>query len=154
MRREKLSIPEQLRSATELLLSLGRREPRLALGTVEAVRLAPLVEEWRGCGASDAQVRQALTAGLPTPVLSAPGLIADRLRRKMPTPLPPAGPPRTVPECEECRAPLPPSGTCRACAPPPLNAAARGFVAAAKRGGAKARAALTAPHAPAAPGLA
>ncbi|MFJ7996641.1 hypothetical protein ACIQ7D_05680 [Streptomyces sp. NPDC096310] len=151
-RQPKVTVPEQLRSATELLLSLGRGEPRLTLGPFEAVRLAPLVEEWRGCGASDAQVRQALTAGLPTPVLSAPGLIADRLRRKMPVPLPPrdpaaatsAPPPRA--ECEECRAPLPPSGAaCRACAPPPLNAAARGFVDAAKRGGALVRAALVAP---------
>ncbi|MEV7089337.1 hypothetical protein AB0O07_26175 [Streptomyces sp. NPDC093085] len=145
-----MSVPEKLRSATELLLSLGRREPRLVLGAVEAVRLAPLVEEWRGCGASDAQVTQALTAGLPTPVLSPPGLIADRLRRKMPAPPPPpvpgARPPvRDARECPECRAPLPPSGTCRACAPPPRNAAARGFADAAKRGGALARAALAPP---------
>ncbi|MET4923253.1 hypothetical protein P3L51_12965 [Streptomyces sp. PSRA5] len=37
----KLTVPEQLRSATELLLSLGGRDPRLTLGTAEAVRLAP-----------------------------------------------------------------------------------------------------------------
>lgn len=152
----KLTVPEQLRSATELLLSFGRREPRLALGTVEAVRLAPLVEEWRAVGASDAQLRAALTAGLPEAVLSAPGLLADRLRRKMPTPLPPAEPPppRMSRECEECRAPLAPSGDCRTCAPPPATPATTGFVEAARRGRDKVRAALAAPVMPTAPGLA
>ncbi|MEV4975424.1 hypothetical protein [Streptomyces scopuliridis] len=147
--RPRLSVPEQLRSATELLLSLGRREPRLALGTVEAVRLAPLVEEWRSMGASDAQLRAALTAGLPEAVRSAPGILADRLRRKMPTPLPPAGPPpsrsRSPRECEECGVPLAPSGDCHACAPLPPAAATAGFVAAARRGREKVRAALSAP---------
>ncbi|MFE4370892.1 hypothetical protein ACFRMN_22125 [Streptomyces sp. NPDC056835] len=148
----KLSVPEQLRSATELLLSLGRREPRLALGTVEAVRLAPLVEEWRSGGASDAQLRAALTAGLPEAVRSAPGILADRLRRKMPTPLPPVGPPpsrsRSPRECEECGVPLAPSGDCHACAPPPPPPTTAGFVNAARRGREKVRAALAAPVAP------
>nr|WSZ96960.1 hypothetical protein OH820_15950 [Streptomyces sp. NBC_00857] len=157
----KLSVPEQLRSATELLLSIGRREHRLALGTAEAVRLAPLVEQWRAAGASDAQLRTSLTSGLPEPVLSAPGLLADRLRRKLPAPLPPAAsvsaepsPSRVGSECEECGVPVGPSGGCRACAPQPASPATTGFVEAARRGRDKVRAALVAPALSAAPGLA
>ncbi len=61
--------------AAQLLASLGRREPRLAIGAAEAVRLAPLVEEWWAVGASDAAVRAALTQGLPPRVYSAAALL-------------------------------------------------------------------------------
>ncbi|WP_399927606.1 hypothetical protein [Streptomyces kanamyceticus] len=108
--------------AAQLLASLGRREPRLAIGAAEAVRLAPLVEEWWAVGASDAAVRAALTQGLPPRVYSAAALLKDRLRRKLPAPPPP---PRAPREGEERRAPGEP-----------------GFVAAALRGGMAARAAL------------
>ncbi|UFQ17045.1 MULTISPECIES: hypothetical protein [Streptomyces] len=108
--------------AAQLLASLGRREPRLAIGAAEAVRLAPLVEEWWAVGASDAAVRAALTQGLPPRVYSAAALLKDRLRRKLPAPPPPPRAPRAG---EERRAPGQP-----------------GFVAAALRGGAAARAAL------------
>ncbi|MFC8077560.1 hypothetical protein ACFUN8_18735 [Streptomyces sp. NPDC057307] len=138
----KLTVPEQLRSATELLLSLGGRDPRLTLGTAEAVRLAPLVGEWREAGASDAQLREALTGGLPVRVLSPPGLLADRLRRKMPTRPPRPVPPALRAECPDCGAPSAPSGTCRACALPPPTPETHGFVAAARRGRALAREAL------------
>lgn len=138
----KLTVPEQLRSATELLLSLRGRDPRLTLGTAEAVRLAPLVGEWREAGASDAQLREALTGGLPARVLSAPGLLADRLRRKLPTRLPRPVPPALRPECPDCGTPLPPR--------PPVTPAPRhptpetsAFVAAARRGRALAREALS-----------
>ncbi|WP_329076999.1 hypothetical protein [Streptomyces niveus] len=139
----KLTVPEQLRSATELLLSLRGRDPRLTLGTAEAVRLAPLVGEWREAGASDAQLREALTGGLPVRVLSAPGLLADRLRRKLPTRLPRPVPPALRPECPDCGTPLPPSSPCHACTPPPPPPEASAFVAAARRGRALAREALT-----------
>lgn len=139
----KLTVPEQLRSATELLLSLGGRDPRLTLGTAEAVRLAPLVGEWREAGASDAQVREALTGGLPPRVLSAPGLLADRLRRKMPTRVPRPVPPARHPECPDCGTPLPPSTPCRTCTPPPPPPRTTTFAAAARRGRALAREALT-----------
>ncbi|WP_405614501.1 hypothetical protein [Streptomyces sp. NBC_01508] len=139
----KLSVPEHLRSATELLLSLGRRDPRLTLGTAEAVRLAPLVGEWREAGASDAQLRAALTGRLPAPVLSAAGLLADRLRRKTPVRPPRPTPPAPRAECDDCGAPQPPSGgPCRACAPTPPTPETRGFAAAARRGRALAREAL------------
>ncbi|MCX4455706.1 hypothetical protein OOK58_27375 [Streptomyces sp. NBC_01728] len=70
--------------AAKLLGSLGRAEPRLALGGAEALRLAPLVEDWWERGATNAQVRSALTQGLPFPVYSARALVEDRLRRKRP----------------------------------------------------------------------
>ncbi|WP_405500663.1 hypothetical protein OG501_17435 [Streptomyces niveus] len=139
----KLTVPEQLRSATELLLSLRGRDPRLTLGTAEAVRLAPLVGEWREAGASDAQLREALTGGLPVRVLSAPGLLADRLRRKLPTRLPRPVPPALRPECPDCGTPLPPSSPCHACTPPPPPPETSAFVAAARRGRALAREALS-----------
>jgi hypothetical protein len=138
----RLSVPEQLRSATELLLSLGRRDPRLTLGTAEAVRLAPRVEEWRAAGATDAQVREALTSGLPTPVLTAPGLIGDRLIRKMPVRPEPPAPPAPRAECPECGVPVAGSVACRVCAPPSANPAHARFRDAAERGRAKVRAAL------------
>lgn len=145
----KLTVPEQLRSATELLLSLRGRDPRLTLGTAEAVRLAPLVGEWREAGASDAQLREALTGGLPARVLSVPGLLADRLRRKMPTRLPRPVPPALRAECPDCGSPLAPSAACRACTPPPPPPETTGFAAAARRGRALAREALTAGVCPA-----
>ncbi|TXL91915.1 hypothetical protein [Streptomyces sp. IB2014 016-6] len=139
----KVTVPEQLRSATELLLSLGRRDPRLTLGTAEAVRLAPLVGEWREAGASDARLREALTGGLPVRVLSAPGILADRLRRKMPARPPRPTPPAPRAECEDCGVPLTPSGACHACAPGPPPPETHAFAAAARRGRALAREALT-----------
>ncbi|MFD9280598.1 hypothetical protein ACFWD7_25400 [Streptomyces mirabilis] len=78
--------------AAKLLGSLGRAEPRLALGGAEALRLAPLVEEWWERGATSAQVRSALTQGLPSPVYSARALVEDRLRRKRPAAPEPTGP--------------------------------------------------------------
>ncbi|MEU4796281.1 hypothetical protein [Streptomyces sp. NPDC023327] len=120
------SATEPLGVAAQLLASLGRRDPRLALGAADAVRLAPLVEEWWAAGASDAMVRAALTQGLPSRVYSAAALVKDRLRRKLPAP-----PPRTPRAGEERRAPGQP-----------------GFVAAALRGGAAARAALRGASAP------
>ncbi|MGW0907394.1 hypothetical protein [Streptomyces sp. NPDC002853] len=114
--------PEPRGPAAQLLASLGRNEPRLALGAAEVIRLAPLVEEWWAVGASTPQVRAALTQGLPPRVYSAAALLADRLRRKLPAAPPPPEPPG---EGAEMRAPGLP-----------------GFVAAALRGGVVARAAL------------
>ncbi|MFF0037565.1 hypothetical protein ACFYRG_15255 [Streptomyces mirabilis] len=81
--------------AAKLLGSLGRAEPRLALGGAEALRLAPLVEEWWERGATSARVRSALTQGLPSRVYSPRALVEDRLRRKRPAapePIAPSGP--------------------------------------------------------------
>jgi len=75
---------ERAALAAKLLGSLGRTEPWLTLGAADALRLAPLVEEWWERGATNAQVRAALTDGLPRPVYSPRALIEDRLRRKRP----------------------------------------------------------------------
>jgi hypothetical protein len=83
---------ERTALAAKLLGSLGRAEPRLALGGAEALRLAPLVEEWWERGATSAQVRSALTQGLPFPVYSARALVENRLRRKRPAAPEPTGP--------------------------------------------------------------
>lgn len=148
-------MPDALRSAVALLSSLGVAEPRLALGTAEAVELAPLVGQWRAAGASDELLRSALTAGLPERVHSAAGLLRNRLHRKLPQR--PAAPPeeagglsgpapvrRGLSECPECRDPVTEPGRCRACRnggplPAPDVSA---FVEAGRRGAAKARAAL------------
>ncbi|WP_327695796.1 hypothetical protein [Streptomyces sp. NBC_00459] len=75
---------ERTALAARLLGSLSRTEPRLALGAAEALRLAPLVEEWWAAGASSAQVRAALTQGLPSRLYSPRAIVEDRLRRKCP----------------------------------------------------------------------
>ncbi len=67
-----------------MLGSLARTDPRLALGAAEALRLAPLVEEWWAAGASSTEVRAALTQGLPKPLYSPGAIIENRLRRKCP----------------------------------------------------------------------
>ncbi|MEU6373435.1 hypothetical protein [Streptomyces sp. NPDC046909] len=86
---------ERTALAAKLLGSLGRSEPRLTLGAAEALRLAPLVEAWWDAGASSAQVRAALTDGLPRRMYSAAAIIENRLRRKRPAP-PTAAPVKVV----------------------------------------------------------
>lgn len=84
---------ERTALAARLLGSLARTEPRLELGADDALRLAPLVEEWWAAGASSAQVRAALTQGLPRPLYSPRAIIKDRLTRKRPVaPSAPSGP--------------------------------------------------------------
>ncbi|MFJ2828957.1 hypothetical protein ACIPC1_15485 [Streptomyces sp. NPDC087263] len=127
---------ERTALAAKLLGSLGRAEPRLALGAAEALRLAPLVEEWWERGASSAAVRAALTQGLPSPVYSPRALLEDRLRRKRPAGVPEsAGSPVTTVEIRstvEIRKPGAPA-----------------YRDAARRGGALARALLSGRAAPA-----
>ncbi|WP_055530939.1 hypothetical protein [Streptomyces graminilatus] len=77
---------ERTAHAARLLGSLGRTDPRLSLGAAEALRLAPLVEEWWEAGASSAQVRAAVTQGLPSRLYSARAIVENRLRRKRPAP--------------------------------------------------------------------
>ncbi|WP_175409680.1 hypothetical protein [Streptomyces sp. TRM64462] len=126
--------------AAQLLASLGRREPRLAVGAEEAVKLGSLVEEWFAAGATEASVSEALTAGLPARVYAPAALLADRLKRKKPAPRP-AAPVR--PECPDCGVPVPKGATCSRCAPhAALPAAVAAFVGAAQRGASAAREAL------------
>ncbi|MGW4541440.1 hypothetical protein ACWEOP_26695 [Streptomyces chartreusis] len=67
-------------AAARLLLSFGDFDRRLTLDGAEALRLAPLVEAWWRRGASNAEVRAAVTWGAPRTVRSACGHIEARLR--------------------------------------------------------------------------
>ncbi|MGI5481612.1 hypothetical protein [Streptomyces lavendofoliae] len=131
---EKTGVKEPPSPAAQLLTSLGRSDPRLALGAGEAERLRTLVEEWWAVGASDALIREALTSGLPARVHAPAALVADRLRRKKPAPRP-AAPVR--PECGVCGTPVPEGASCARC--DPATPAVAGFVAAALRGSASVR---------------
>lgn len=70
--------------AAHLLISLGRIDPRLTLDAEEALRLAPLVQEWWRRGASSAEVRMALAYGWSEPVRSAPAQLEERLWSRVP----------------------------------------------------------------------
>ncbi|MFJ7075640.1 hypothetical protein [Streptomyces sp. NPDC098781] len=75
--------------AVRLLLSFGDYDRRLTLDAAEAVRLAPLVEEWWRRGAGSAQVRAAVTWGGPRCAPSAYSHVEARLRPPVaPTPVP------------------------------------------------------------------
>ncbi|WP_037676875.1 hypothetical protein [Streptomyces griseus] len=119
---EPADVGERTALAARLLGSLGRTDARLTLGAAEALRLAPLVEAWWDAGASSAQVRAALTDGLPRPLYSARALVENRLRRKCPAGTP-AEPVTTV-QVE------------------PRKPGASGYREAARRGGVVARALL------------
>ncbi|MEY9956786.1 hypothetical protein [Streptacidiphilus sp. MAP5-52] len=108
-------VDEQTRAAVDALYRAVRPERRLRVGAAEAYALAPLVRSWLDRGASEAELRQALLAGLPVVVYSPAGVLRDRLTRKMPPQVsaPPAG--RRFAECPSCRDPLPAPGHCRRC---------------------------------------
>jgi hypothetical protein len=114
--------PSDHGQATAVLYRLGEREPKLRLGAAEAAALAPLAAQWMTCGATELELRGALTTGLPPIVHSPAAFVADRLRRKLPAPrtsLDPAAPAHPLPECAECRDPLPrgqETGICGRCA--------------------------------------
>jgi hypothetical protein len=132
---------ERTALAARLLGSLRRTDPRLALGAAEALRLAPLVEERWAAGASSAQVRAALTQGLPSPLYSPRAIVEDRLRHKCPAP--PAAPAAAVGESAGSTAV--PVTTVEIRKP----GASGGYREAARHGGALARALLQGRPAPA-----
>jgi hypothetical protein len=132
--------------AAKLLGSLGRAEPRLALGGAEALRLAPLVEDWWERGATSAQVRSALTQGLPSPVYSARALVENRLRRKRPAAPEPTGPAGSAGPAGPAEASEPtaaPATTVEIRTVDFRRPGATAYREAARRGGALARALLT-----------
>ena len=104
--------------AAALLHRVTATEPRLRVGTAEALALAPLVIRWLEHGYGPRDLAQALLSGLPEPVHSAHAILRDRLTRK----LPPAAEPVTAPakprwyECGTCARPTPDEGICRTCA--------------------------------------
>ncbi|MFJ3883544.1 hypothetical protein ACIPW5_39605 [Streptomyces sp. NPDC090077] len=110
--------------AYDVLASLGRTAPALALSKADCTALAPLLVPWLARGASPDRIRLALTAGLPPVVHHPAALVRKRLESKLPAappaPAEPAQPPPRA-ECTECHAPGPPAaftdGRCRACRP-------------------------------------
>lgn len=113
--REGMSIDDEQRAASMALIArVGRIEPRLTVGLIEAGPVVPLVAEWLSRGATDLQVKTVLTAGLPAEVRSPVALMVNRLTRKMPDR-------RTAPvvmthfECPDCSRPGRVAGACRDC---------------------------------------
>ncbi|MFC9429282.1 hypothetical protein [Streptomyces sp. NPDC056987] len=88
------------RAAYDALARIAAAEPRLTLGARELVRLAPLAAPWL-TGGTEAQLRQALTAGLPAEVGSPAGLVRRRLLDKLP-PQRPAAAADALPEWCGC----------------------------------------------------
>ncbi|MEX2982809.1 helix-turn-helix domain-containing protein [Streptomyces sp. C36] len=119
---EEASMVDDTGRAAALLARLGTAEPKLTLGTAEALALAPLAAPWLERGLSELEIRNLLTAGLPPTVHSPRALLADRLIRKLPAPRTrrdAAAPAAPLAECGECRDPLPrgqQSSICAACA--------------------------------------
>lgn len=120
--------------AVSTLFRVLRPEPRLRLGTVEALALAPLVATWLERGYGQYDLAEALLGGLPARVHSVPAIVRDRLTRKLPPAPEPIAPtkPRWT-ECGTCARPIPSEGICRTCAglaKDPDDRAARANVAA------------------------
>ncbi|MEW2128103.1 hypothetical protein ACIOEZ_00705 [Streptomyces sp. NPDC087866] len=116
-------VPKDTQRATRsrafiLLAALGRTAPALSLSHRDCVALEPQMTEWLRRGATEPEILQALTTGLPDRVHHPAALVATRLRTK----LPPSREPRTVLrtlECSECRVPgtadALAGGKCRTC---------------------------------------
>ncbi|MGW3914311.1 helix-turn-helix domain-containing protein [Streptomyces sp. NPDC005070] len=113
--------PGRHRTATALLASLRRQDPRLLLSERDVHRLAPAVSAWLERGVAPEAVRAALTTGLPREPLRHPAaVLSHRLTESLPPPTP-AAPATTRPHplqnCDGCdrafRAPAP--GRCLHC---------------------------------------
>ncbi|MFH8468872.1 helix-turn-helix domain-containing protein [Streptomyces sp. NPDC017991] len=123
------------RTATALLASLHRDDPRLLLPERVVHHLAPAVTAWLDRGAAPEAVRRTLTAGLPEGTLRHPaGFLAHRLAELLPPRLPTITTARTTPpeqpsplrNCDGCdrafRSPEP-GHRCRDCRSDPQEAA-------------------------------
>ncbi|MER5434608.1 helix-turn-helix domain-containing protein [Streptomyces sp. NPDC002588] len=119
--------PTLIRTATDLLATLRRHDPRLLLSATDAEHLAPGVAAWLERDLTPGAVRQALTANLPDEPLHRPAaFLAHRLTAQLPplapyrTPEPPPPVKHPVRNCDGCdrgfRSPTP--GLCRDCRPP------------------------------------
>jgi hypothetical protein len=116
--------PTLLQTATDLLVTLHREDPRLLLSACDAAHLAPGVAAWLQRDVPQAAVRHALTTDLPPDGVRRPAaLLAHRLTAQLPPPPPfraPAAPPpvrHRLQNCDGCdrafRAPEP--GLCADC---------------------------------------
>ena len=104
---------EETKTSADLLARVARTEPKLSLGWQEALRLAPLVTEWRRRGASELHITGSLTTGLPRAGVYHPArFIESRLVAKMPAER--CAAPAKL-ECDQCSAPVLEPGTCRSC---------------------------------------
>ncbi len=111
------SLDDKTAACAALVARLGRVEPRLTVGQREMGRVLPLVAEWLGRGATEAQIRATLTTGLPDELRSPVALIIHRLKAKMPAPMAVAPKVVKVPaaECSECSRPVARPGVCSLC---------------------------------------
>ncbi|WP_328670895.1 helix-turn-helix domain-containing protein [Streptomyces sp. NBC_00328] len=108
-------------TATVLLASLHREDPRLLLSERDVNRLAPAVSAWLERGVAPEAVRATLTSGLPREPLRHPaGVMSHRLTESLPprTPtVPVTARPHPLQNCDGCdrafRAPEP--GRCARC---------------------------------------
>ncbi|MER5397893.1 helix-turn-helix domain-containing protein [Streptomyces sp. NPDC002599] len=113
--------PGRHHTATVLLASLHREDPRLLLSERDVNRLAPAVSAWLERGVAPEAVRATLTSGLPREPLRHPaGVMSHRLRESLPprTPtVPVTARPHPLQNCDGCdrafRAPEP--GRCTRC---------------------------------------
>ncbi|MFG2128274.1 helix-turn-helix domain-containing protein [Streptomyces sp. NPDC048751] len=125
--------PTLLQTATDLLTTLRRQDPRLLLSTCDTAHLAPGIAAWLERDVTPTAVRHSLTANLPDGPLHRPAaLLAHRLASHLPAPPPfraPAAPRPAAPDrlqtCDGCdrafRSPQP--GRCRDCRVPAPTAA-------------------------------
>ncbi|MFD3558822.1 hypothetical protein ACFWVU_04010 [Streptomyces sp. NPDC058686] len=88
-----------------LLAALGRENDALSLSAAECAELEPLADRWFENGATERDLLQALTAGLPVPVHSPVALVRSRLTSKLPPERPAPRPALRVLECGKCGAP-------------------------------------------------
>ncbi|MFD4904953.1 hypothetical protein [Kitasatospora purpeofusca] len=105
--------------AVAVLARVGQADRRLRLGVPETLRLAPLAAQWVARGATEAEIRDALTSGLPAQIRSAGHVIEWRLTHKMPPVPAPVVPVVPLVECGQCKDPLPrgqQAGICGPCA--------------------------------------
>ncbi|MFJ2578433.1 hypothetical protein [Kitasatospora aureofaciens] len=143
------AVDPSVRESVATLFRVLRPEPRLRVGAVEALELAPLVARWLEQGHGEQDLARAVLPGLPARVHSPIALLRDRLVRKLPPPphsvaAAPAPVPRWS-ECPTCADPVPHEGICRSCAGlAPRPVAVGGGEAATARGMALVRAALRA----------
>lgn len=103
-----------------MLAKLGESDRRLALGTTDVLRLAPLAAQWLADGHTQLKLASVLTARLPEQVDSPAALIAYRLKSHRPAKAEPtpAPQPDTRARCQQCDAVFPPGAIhslCKTC---------------------------------------
>ncbi|MFF0678910.1 helix-turn-helix domain-containing protein [Streptomyces tendae] len=83
------TAPALLQTATDLLATLRRHDPRLLLSATDTAHLVPGVAAWLERDVTPSAVRHALTTGLPDESLRRPAaLLAHRLTDRLPPPPP------------------------------------------------------------------